>query len=233
LNKILNADNHKTVNAEALNGTGVDETFRSITLLLLNQFSTKHKIGLAPPYSAPTPPPQPQRSGATVQRLPAKQKAPPALEKPKAPETIQEETLPAPDAASGMSSSQMDKPTVSEASEAETSASEELYDESHFAPREMPSIDEIPSVTEHPLGIAGATAGDISAALHEIISKLKESQVEAWLEKLTYSSDSTKQTLSELIAELNESRKNQEQMIDLLKKIESALRPKAKTAKRA
>jgi hypothetical protein len=231
LNKTLNADNHKTVNAEALNGTGVDETFRSITLLLLKQFSTKHKIGLAPPYSAPKP--QPQPFDATNQHTPPKQKTPPAFEEPKAPETSLEEKLPAADAASGMSSSQTDRTTVPNASEAETSITEELYDESHFAPREMPSIDEIPSVTEHPLGLAEANAEDISAALREITNKLNESQVEAWLEKLTYSSDATKQTIAELIAELKESRKKQEQMIDLLKKIESALRPKAKTAKRA
>jgi hypothetical protein len=84
-----------------------------------------------------------------------------------------------------------------------------MYDESHFAPREMPSIDELPSVMDNPLETAEAATGELSATINEIASKLKESQVEVWLEKLIYSSDTVKHTVSELVSELKESRKKE------------------------
>ncbi len=107
-----------------------------------------------------------------------------------------------------------------------------LYDESQFAIREMPSIDEPPPVTQDRPEIAGSVTDEVRNALYKITRRLEESQVEAWLEKLTYSSDATKQITSELVAELKELRKNQEQIIKLLKKIESSLKPQANTAKR-
>jgi small GTP-binding protein len=237
LNKTLNVAGHETINAEAVNGTGVNETFRLVTHLLLKQFAVKHKIGLAQPSPAATPPQHPRPVSAPAQQPSPQQMAPPVREIPEAPETMpettQDETLPTVEVVPETPTAQMEKPTATEESTPEESTSDEMYDESHFAPREMPSIDELPSVMDNPLETAEAATGELSATINEIASKLKESQVEVWLEKLIYSSDTVKHTVSELVSELKESRKNQEQMIDLLKRIENALRLKPKTPKQS
>lgn len=225
MDALLNADGHETINAEAVNGTGVDDTFRLVTQLLLFQFASKHKISLTNTSLSSSPPQQPQPASSLV--------APPVPEKTAALETALEETPPDSEADSETPSDQIDEPPMPDKPEPKTIASEVVYDQSQFTKREMPSIDELPPVTQDPPEITGAVTEEIRKSLYEITIRLKESQVETCLEKLTYSSDAIKQTASEVVAELKESRKNQEQMIELLKKIESALMPKTKTTKRA
>jgi small GTP-binding protein len=49
LNKYLNSAGYQTVEAVAIDGTGVDKTFKTITKHLLNHISKKHNIQIAPP----------------------------------------------------------------------------------------------------------------------------------------------------------------------------------------
>jgi small GTP-binding protein len=288
LNKDLNSAGHLTINAEAVNGTGVEETFQLITQLLIKQFASKHKIGFKKPaaakeahaqppkpveeHPAPTadaapPPPQaqveapaaeekpePVKTAEAVREEPAPPPPPPQPKEVKEPEFPEESAPPPPpqpeevkelefpeEPAPPPEPEEVKAPEVPEAPAAEPEmpaleerpSIEKELEEVAFAKREMPSIDELTPVTERLPESADAASAAISGALSEITALIKESQLGGWMEKLVYSVDSTKQTLSELVSELKASRKNQETMIDLLKKIETARKSSGKAPKKS
>jgi len=272
LNRDLNSAGHKTTTAEAVNGTGVEETFQLVTQLLLKHFAQKHRVGVTKPAPAKEAPPAPP----TVTEKPAYVPPPPPPTPPTPPpvekvEEVREEPpvaapkpypkpTPEPQPVAGTSEPvyEIPEPEEAEAEIAEAVAgvtsfklpklgetSESMrapepepepeisYDEEAFAHRDMPSIDEISSVVEPGVQPGAIVDSDMAEALKRITAVIEQSRVEEWLEKILYSQDANKQTLSDVLAELKSSRKNHEKMIDLLQNIHSALKSSGKTTKRS
>lgn len=173
LDSDLNAAGHETVEAEAINGKGVDETFQLVTRLLMRHIAMKHKIGIAPPA--------PEKAAAT----PPRPKAPPEAATLKTPPPPRAETAP-PEAA------EPDMPALSEKSGALDS--ESTFEESNSVPTwELPSmedIDDIPTEKEVSQEGIGQSISGIQAALEqlarsadaaqqavsELVAELKESR---------------------------------------------------------
>ncbi len=249
LDKDLNSAGYPTVNAEAVNGKGVNETFQAVTKLLLKHIAIKYKIGVTPPppkvvaasvenplenlvleqpgvqdtvvYSAPEARPVAvfdkshfslKEAGPPVESTPAEQpfmgKHPMDLPLAELPldELLREEEPPA------------EEPSV-----------EEPFAGDPFA--EQPPAEQ-PSATAQFQGL-DKTIAEMHSTLAKISTDMNDSNVETMLEQMMYSFETTKQFLSELIDELKASKKKQEETIDLIEKIASALSPPSRASKRA
>jgi len=239
LDKDLNSAGYPTVNAEAINGKGVNETFQAITKLLLKHIAIKYRTGVAPP--------PPKVVAAPVEKPPEN----PVLERPGVQDTV---VCPAPEARpeavfdkSHFSLKEAEPPVESTPREqpflgkhpmeqplAELPLDELLREEE--PPAEEPFAEqppaEQPSATAQFQGL-DRTIAEMLSTLAKISVDMNDSDVKTMLEQMMYSFETTKKFLSELLDELKASKKNQEETIDLLKKIESALSPPSRAAKRA
>ncbi len=213
LDKTLNFAGHPTVEAEAVNGVGVDETFQLVTGVLINHIAAKHGIGLA----APKPP------GAGMEKAalkpepgPAAEPAPPPPSEPGAPLEVLEETT--------ETMEEPEMPALSEVSD--TFEVDELFEE----PR-SPLSKELPSMNYFSEPVAEKaptkkppreTAEEAAEAPPKVPSNGLEGEVAG-----------IHQALEGIARELKSSQRNQETIIDLLRKIESSLRPSGGKSKRA
>lgn len=221
LNRDVNPAGHKTVSAEAVNGKGVDETFQLVTKLLVSQIARKHRIGLAlPEAEKAATPAAPKRSSRQV----APQKPAAAPQPPPPPpirEQIHEEAIPP---VPGMETPKM--PALSEMSEYPNA--EKILSESDVTiDMELPQMDDFSNRKETPPPVpprssskpAPPASTSVSTdGLGQAISGIRSS-----LENISRSADAAQRAVTELAAELKHSRKNQEKIIDLLKKIEGSI----------
>jgi hypothetical protein len=163
---------------------------------------------------------------SVVQEAPVVEEAPPVdetpAEEPEAP-VVEEREFPSLE-------KELDK---KRRAELEREALERELHEAAFAKRDLPSIEELARGAGESAGLsAEAQSGAVSEALQEMTGLIKEAQLGGWLEKLVYSIDSNRQAVSELVSELKASRKNQETMVDILKKIEKSLKQPGKSSKK-
>lgn len=221
LNRDVNPAGHKTVSAEAINGTGVDETFQLVTKLLVSQIARKHRIGLALPQdekaAEPIAPNKPARQVAPEKPAvaPPPPSPPPIQEKPPAEEIP---TVP------GMETPEM--PALSEMSEysdveaifgeSDVTLDMELPQMEDFSKRKATPPPNSPRSLSRPAPPASPSVS--TDGLAQAISGIRSS-----LENISRSADAAQRAVTELAAELKHSRKNQEKIIDLLKKIEGSI----------
>jgi small GTP-binding protein len=243
LDKDLNSAGYPTVNSEAINGKGVNETFQAITKLLLKHIAIKYKIGVAPPTSrAVTAPVQEHSENLVLERLgaqdtvvyPAPEARPEAVfdkshfslaEQP----FLGKHPMDLPLAEQPLAEQPFVELPLDELLREEEPPVEDPFAEDPFA--EQPPAEQ-PSATTQFQGL-DKTIAEMHSTLAKISVDMNDSNVETMLEQLMYSFETTKKFLSEILDELKASKKNQEETIDLLKKIQSALSPPSRAAKRA
>ncbi len=112
MNNDLNAVDYPVMESSALDGTGVEETFKLITKLLVKDIARKHNIGLQPPETKEMPP-QPARVPAAAETA-----LRPAIEAPAPSAAVvvaQEEPLVKPAAAMEPAAREETKPAAAEA----------------------------------------------------------------------------------------------------------------------
>jgi hypothetical protein len=183
----LNPSGHPTVEAEAINGRGVDGTFKLATSRLIKHLAAKHRIELAAP----------EPTGPEMEKAPRRPEPGPAAAPPPPPS--------APEPHGRVDEPEM--PALSEASEpAEVDA---VFNEPrNVLSKDLPPMDYIstPRASEDPPverldAPPGVPHGDL------------ESEAEG-----------IRRALEDISRELKSSRRSQEEILALLRKIESSLR---------
>jgi small GTP-binding protein len=186
MDSILNPSGHPTMEAEAISGKGVNDTFKLVTSRLIKHMAVKHRLGLAAPEAPVAEKKAPPRAEPRPAAAP-----PPPLRAPEPPDLADEPKMPA-------------LSEVADTAEVDAvfggprkALSKELPPLEYLSKRR---VSEAPR-RERPAAPPEAAPGDIERDAESILRALEG-----------------------VTRELKASMRNQEEMLDLLRKIESSLR---------
>jgi|Deesub1362A_J573_1020465.scaffolds.fasta_scaffold00004_37 hypothetical protein len=229
LNSDLNTGYYQFVCAEAVNGKGVNETFQLITKLMLEHISKKHRVDIVPLREEEKPPEEEyilERPGVEEEvikiSVPEKEELleeeeaiPPVEEKAEAvEEPLKEERV---------EITEFEKAAITEEvleeeiPEAEKPKPEALEKEVAYDIEKIETL--LNNLTEISHDVHSAVS-DILLDFKDIREDIKSSRVEAMLENLASVSDSMKATVSELLKEVKESKRQQDEILKLLRNID-------------
>jgi signal recognition particle receptor subunit beta len=201
----LNKKEYQDIEAVAVDGKGVEETFRLVTKILLKDIIKKHKVEIAPPKEPAISAPVPEKS-APQKDLPVRDAI-----SPKVPDKTPVQELP--HLKDAISLKVPGKPTVEELPRVKDTISLKIPDKEAFEIEEPPLI--APKATKQK---DEAPAGS-TAPPYEALSSMATSM----LPEISRSLVAIRETLITLSSEIRESSRRQAEMVRLLEEINTSL----------
>lgn len=200
----LNKKDYQDIEAVAVDGKGVEETFRLVTKILLKDIIKKHKVEIVPPKEPAISAPVPEKS-APDKNLPVRD-----IISPKVPDKTPVQELP--HLKDAISMKLPDKTTVEEIPRVKDTISLKVPDREEFGAADSPKPSKVVKQREE-------TPADSAAPSYEALSSMATSM----LPEVSRSLIAIRETLITLSSEIRESGRRQAEMVRLLEEINTSL----------
>jgi hypothetical protein len=200
----LNKKDYQDIEAVAVDGKGVEETFRLVTKILLKDIIKKHKVEIAPPKEPAISAPVPEKS-APEKDLPVRD-----IISPKVPDKTPVQELP--HLKDAISMKLHDKTTVEEIPRVKDTISLKVPDREVFGAADSPKPSKVVKQREEmPAGSAAPPYEALSSMATSMLPEISRSLV------------AIRETLITLSSEIRESGRRQAEMVRLLEEINTSL----------